>query len=87
LRIGDWRGATVRVCADRCIVTRLTDWCACGDRHGKATLIDLADADFARLAPLSAGVIEVSVEFVDSVKLPATDTQEVELWHWLQVVR
>ena len=38
----DWRGDRVRVCAGgECVTVRLTDWCACGPRHGKPTLIDL----------------------------------------------
>lgn len=55
LRVGDWRGSLVRVCASECIVVRLTDYMA-ADR-----LIDLADDDFAKLAPLSQGVQEVLV--------------------------
>ena len=64
----DWRGQSVQVCADRCITVRLTDWCACG--HGR--VIDLSDEDFARLAPLRAGVIHVTVRTLD-VAPPATD--------------
>ena len=82
----DWRGQTVTVCADRCIVVTLSDWCACGDRHGKATLLDLDARDFAKLAPLSRGVVEVSVE-LGAITLPATDTEVPDLWHWLEVVR
>ena len=82
----DWRGQTVTVCADRCIAVRLSDWCACGDRHGKATLLDLDARDFARLAPLSSGIVEVSVE-LGGIVLPATDTEVPDLWHWLEVVR
>ena len=72
LRSGDWRGRLVTVCAgERCLVTRLSDWCACGDRHGVPTLIDLARVDFARLGSTSRGVLRVIVE---SAYLPATDT-------------
>jgi len=58
LRTGNWRGRAVTVCSGgSCVRVRLTDWCACkGNR-----VIDLSDEDFARLAPLSAGVIPVTV--------------------------
>jgi hypothetical protein len=72
-----WRGQRVRVCAHgRCVTTALTDWCACGDRHGIPTLIDLARADFARLASPSAGVVLVTIARVGAgapLHLPATD--------------
>ena len=61
LRIGDWRGRVVVVCAERCIRVTLTDACACGDRHGQRTLLDLSPAAFRELAPLSRGVTEVRV--------------------------
>jgi hypothetical protein len=71
LRTGDWRGRAVTVCAGSdCIVTRLTDWCACGSRHGIPTLIDLARSDFARLAPPSSGIVLVTVR---GATLPPTD--------------
>jgi hypothetical protein len=73
LRSGDWRGRVVTVCAGECVTVRLTDWCACGSRHGKPTLIDLARADFARLAPTSQGVVWV---MIGRATLPATDTVE-----------
>jgi hypothetical protein len=72
-----FRGQTVRVCADECVLVRLTDWCACGDRGGVPTLIDLSPDAFARLAPLSAGVIDVTIE-LGGVVLPATDTEGVQ---------
>jgi hypothetical protein len=73
LRSGDWRGRVVTVCAgSRCLVTALTDVCACGPRHGKPTLLDLAKSDFARLAPLSQGVVWVTV---GRAELPATDME------------
>ena len=78
----DWRGSIVTVCADGCVTVRLTDWCACGDRNGKDTLIDLDRRDFARIAPLSAGVVAVTVGF-RAIPLPATDTAEP--WMWAQV--
>lgn len=67
-----WRGSVVTVCTTTCITTTLTDWCACGSRHGKATLLDLDRRAFARLAPLSAGVVTVTVS---PATLPATDTE------------
>jgi hypothetical protein len=58
----DWRGSVVRVCAaGRCIRVALTDGCACRARSGRPTFVDLAAADFARLAPLSRGVLDVRV--------------------------
>jgi hypothetical protein len=72
-----FRGQTVRVCADDCVLVRLTDWCACGDRGGVPTVIDLSPDAFARLAPLSAGVIDVTIE-LGGVVLPATDTEGVQ---------
>ena len=57
-----WRGQSVRVCAGvRCVVTVLGDWCACGPRPGGPTVIDLDDNVFAMLAPLSRGVLRVTV--------------------------
>jgi hypothetical protein len=72
-----FRGQTVRVCADECVLVRLTDWCACGDRGGVPILIDLSPDAFARLAPLSAGVIDVTIE-LGGVALPETDTEGVQ---------
>jgi hypothetical protein len=73
LRTGDWRGRAVTVCAgSACIVTRLTDWCACSERHGIPTLIDLARSDFARLAPPSSGIVLVTVS---GATLPNTDME------------
>ena len=58
LRVGDWRGRSVRVCASSgCVQVKLIDWCACpGSR-----IIDLYSDAFQRLAPLSAGTISVKV--------------------------
>ena len=55
----DWRGQTVTVCRlSTCIRVRLTDWCGCyGSR-----VIDLDDADFSRLAPLSRGLVRVRAQ-------------------------
>jgi len=75
LRHGDWRGSFVTVTSgSRSVTVQLTDWCACGDRNGRPTLLDLSASAFRRLAPLSRGVIAVEVTS-GSVTLPATDTE------------
>lgn len=60
LRVGDWRGRKVMVCAgDDCVRVTLVDWCACpGDR-----VVDLYGDAFRRLAPLSEGILRVSVRW------------------------
>lgn len=64
LRVGHWRGRTVEVCAGTlCLDVRLVDWCACGDRPGGPTVIDLSRDAFARLAPPSRGLVEVTVRW------------------------
>jgi rare lipoprotein A (peptidoglycan hydrolase) len=51
----------VQVCVDKrvCVMTVLNDWCQCFDKR----LIDLDARDFARLAPLSQGLVNVEVEW------------------------
>jgi hypothetical protein len=64
------QGEALRVCnlqsqvgkSITCVRVTVFGWCACGDRPGGRTLLDLSSAAFARLAPLSAGVISVEVE-------------------------
>lgn len=71
----NWRGALVQVnSGGRSVVVRLSDWCAC--RHGRR-LIDLSDDAFSQLAPLSRGVIDVSItRVVHRVPdPPPTDTE------------
>lgn len=81
-----WRGDVVQVCADSgCVAVVVDGWCACGDRNGKDTLLDLAKSDFAKLADPSVGVVAVTVEVLDVV-LPATDGER-SWWDWLNVVR
>jgi expansin (peptidoglycan-binding protein) len=64
----------LRVCrGDRCVTVIVRDFCACGDRHGRPTVIDLSPAAFSELAPLSRGVISVRLERT-TVEPPATDT-------------
>lgn len=67
-----WRGSLVEVrYRGRGVVVRVSDWCACPRR-----LLDLSDDAFRALAPLSRGVIGVSiVRVVRHVpEPPATDT-------------
>lgn len=60
LRVGDWRGRHVTVCAaSGCIDVRLVDWCACPDGR----LVDLYASAFAQLAPLSRGLVRVEVSW------------------------
>lgn len=77
----DWRGSWVRVSRIaggevRTVVVVLSDWCACGPRHGSPTVIDLDDRAFDALGSLGEGVIRVSIEEIEGVPtvLPATDT-------------
>jgi rare lipoprotein A (peptidoglycan hydrolase) len=58
LRVGNWRGRTVKVCASgRCVNVKLIDWCQCyGSR-----IIDLYSDAYRRLAPLSSGTVGVTV--------------------------
>jgi len=65
-----WRGQSVTVCATSCIRVRLTDWCAC---HPSTRLVDLDARSFARLAPLSAGVIDITVKIGQSSEPLAPD--------------
>ena len=76
LRFDGWRGSWVRGSSgERSVTVRLTDWCACQDRNGRPTVIDLDDAAFQELAPLSRGVLDVEVEVLD-IELPETSTVE-----------
>ena len=64
-----WRGTSVRVChADRCTVTVLGDWMR-ADR-----LVDLDDDAFRALAPLSVGVLAVTLTPIPAP--PVTSTRE-----------
>lgn len=60
LRVGDWRGRRVQVCAgSRCVTVTLIDWCQCyGTR-----VIDLYSDAFRLLKPLSSGVARVTVRW------------------------
>lgn len=60
LRVGDWRGRTVRVCAGgNCVSVKLIDWCGCPSGR----VIDLYSDAFRQLAPLSAGTLQVTVSW------------------------
>ena len=64
-----WRGTSVQVChADRCTVTVLGDWMR-ADR-----LVDLDDDAFRALAPLSVGVLAVTLTPIPAP--PVTSTRE-----------
>ncbi len=65
-----WRGRDVLVCATSageqasstvCARVQLTDWCACMDRPGGPTLVDLDRRTFALLAAVGRGVVTVWV--------------------------
>jgi hypothetical protein len=56
-------------------IVRVVSSCACGLRHGIPTVIDLSPAAFRELAPLSRGVIRVTVSR-GGIRLPNTDTSE-----------
>jgi hypothetical protein len=60
LRVGSWRGRTVRVCAGgRCVNVKLIDWCQCyGTR-----VIDLYSDAFRQLGSLSSGTLRVTVSW------------------------
>ena len=65
-----WRGSLVEVsAAGRAVVVRITDWCGC-----PRALLDLSSDAFARLAPVSRGVIRVTVRPIEIVP-PATDAE------------
>lgn len=76
LRHGEWRGSLVRVTSGgRSVTVRLTDFCACGDRNGIPTILDLSADAFRKLAPLSRGIVAVEVEpGIALPSLPPTDT-------------
>jgi len=60
LRIGNWRGRTVKVCGNgNCIFVKLIDWCACGGSR----IIDLYHSAFSRLASPSSGGLSVTVSW------------------------
>lgn len=60
IRRGSWRGRLVRVCSGaKCIKVRLVDWCGCPGKR----IIDLSPDAFREFAPLSKGVIHVTVSW------------------------
>lgn len=60
-----WRGTIVTVCSrSRCVDgVILSDFCACGPRHGKPTALDLSLFTFSRFTAPGRGVIEVIVSW------------------------
>lgn len=71
-----WRGQTVTVVSaagDRAVRVRLTDWCACGARHGVPTLLDLSREAFDNLSSPTRGVIRVTITVAGIPAPPATD--------------
>lgn len=72
LRHGDWRGSRVTVHGNgRSVTVTLSDWCQCyGSR-----LIDLSDDAFRRLAPLSRGLLKVTIDASSAATLPPTDEE------------
>lgn len=82
-RFGDEPYA-VQVClADQpatCTHVVVTSYCACGDRRGQPTVVDLSVPAFRELAPLSRGVIAVIVSGPIAVPigptLPPTDEED-----------
>jgi hypothetical protein len=69
----------VQVCAfeggqANCVLVTVVSYCACGDRRGEPTVIDLSPAAFRSLAPLSAGIVRVVVDHLrPGLTLPPTD--------------
>jgi rare lipoprotein A (peptidoglycan hydrolase) len=62
----DHRPYRVRVCAGaRCVVVRVQDWCGCYVGTSRERIIDLSRSAFLELAPLSRGVIRVTLEVLD----------------------
>lgn len=61
----------------RCVTVTVVSYCACGDRDGIPTVIDLSPAAFEALAPLARGVIPVRVDRADGpeLTLPPTDSE------------
>lgn len=59
----------------RCVTVLLTGWCGCLQGQSGERLIDLSPAAFRQLAPLSVGLIRVTLEVpVQGPRLPQTDT-------------
>ena len=72
LRVGDWRGSVVTVCAGRCVDVTLIDSCGCPG----ARIVDLYRSAFARIADPGRGVVGVTVELAGAdPTLPPTSTE------------
>lgn len=65
---------------DRTTTVTVVSYCGCGDRHGTPTVIDLSPRAFRDLAPLSRGVIDVTLTTggrpEPRITLPPTDSEE-----------
>jgi hypothetical protein len=76
-------GTTVAVChgsstAQACVKVRLVTSCQCYRGEARERLIDLSKSDFAQLAPLSKGLVKVTVRIAGPAPTPpATDTPQV----------
>lgn len=77
--LADWRGRIIEARlpgTEMGVLVELVDWCACADRDGHWTLLDLSPDAFVALAGhLGPGVIGVEIVMPPSV-LPPTDTPE-----------
>jgi len=63
-----WRHTRVVVCAKACVVVTLSDYCGCPGKR----IVDLDSRSFRALAPLSQGIVRVTVSRLPVG--PATDT-------------
>lgn len=64
LRVGDWRGRIVTVCAGVCLRVRLVDWCGCYRGTARERLVDLAIGAVAALGlDPGRGLYEVKVRW------------------------
>ena len=54
-------------------MVRIVDFCQCYRGERRERLLDLSDRAFAAIAPLVAGVVEVTVRPVAGPQPPATD--------------
>lgn len=73
------RGTLVRICAVRCVTMRSTDY---GPKdHSKIADLALSKWRYVCDLPASRGVCEGTLEFVDDIALPATDTGPAPFAH------
>ena len=73
-RFGD-QTYPLNVCAgERCVQVTVRDHCSCFVGTSRERVIDLSADAFRRLAPLSRGLVRVTLSSPVAVELPATDT-------------